>query len=230
MNWKTVVFILGCIGAVVYALTTPPAKSFANPDQARILLIHLPCAFLAAGLIIHSSWLGLRFLQTRDHGYDARNAAATELALLFAALTMATGIVFSKMQWNQWWQNDPRQTSFLVVLLLCGAGVAIRGGLVDEEKTAKAASAYSVATFLPQLFLLFVLPRILTSFHPSESISRGEIDVTYWTGILLVMVMLVWATRYMYVKRYEKRLDVSEPLADVAVVRPVPVVHDEDES
>ena len=78
MNWKTLVFVLGCIGAVVYGLTAPPAESFANPDMARILFFRLPCAFVTTGLIVHSAWLGMRFLQTRDHGFDARNAAATD--------------------------------------------------------------------------------------------------------------------------------------------------------
>ncbi|MCH7904261.1 MAG: cytochrome c biogenesis protein CcsA [Armatimonadetes bacterium] len=229
MNWKTPLFVLGCIGAVVYALTAPPAKSFPNPELARILFFHLPCAFVATGLIIHSAWLGMRFLQTREHGFDARNAAATELALLFAALTMASGIVFSRVQWGAWWQNDPRQTSFLMVLMLCGAGVAIRGGLVDEVKTAKAASAYSVATVLPMLFLIFVLPRILVSFHPSDTLIGGQLDGAYWFGILCVFALMVWATRYMYVKRYGKRLAVSGETSDGRVVRPVPVSLTDDE-
>ncbi len=229
MNWKTLVFVLGCIGAVVYGLTAPPAESFANPDMARILFFHLPCAFVTTGLIVHSAWLGMRFLQTRDHGFDARNAAATELALLFAALTMASGIVFSRVQWGAWWQNDPRQTSFLMVLLLCGAGVAIRGGLADEQKTAKATAAYSVATVLPMLFLIFVLPRILFSFHPSDTLIRGELDGAYWFGVLYGLVLLIWAARYLYVKRYEKRLLPDDGDSDGAVVRPVPVSQESDE-
>ena len=206
MNWKTVVFVLGCIGAVVYGLMAPPAESFVNPGMARILFFHLPCAFVTAGLIIHSAWLGMRYLQTSDLRYDARNAAATELALLFAALTLASGIVFSKVQWGAWWQNDPRQTSFLMVVLLCGVAVAIRGGLADEQKSAKAAAAYSVAVVLPNLFLFFVLPRILFSFHPSDTLIKGKLDSAYWFGVLYVFALMIWAARWMYVKRYGKRL------------------------
>ena len=229
MNWKTLVFVLGCIGAVVYGLTAPPAKSFANPDMARILFFHLPCAFVTTGLIVHSAWLGMRYLQTRDLGRDARNAAATELALLFAALTMASGIVFSKVQWGAWWQNDPRQTSFLMVLLLSGTGVAIRGGLADEQKAAKAAAAYSVATVLPMLFLIFVLPRILFSFHPSDTLTGGKLDGAYWIGVLYGLVMLTWAARWMYVKRYESRLLPEDGDSDGAVVRPVAVEQSKDD-
>ena len=229
MNWKTPLFVLGCIGAVVYALTAPPSEKFPNPELARILFFHLPCAFVTTGLIVHSAWLGMRFLQTRDHGFDARNAAAIELALLFAALTMASGIVFSRVQWGAWWSNDPRQTSFLMVLMLCGAGIAIRGGLADQEKAAKAASAYSVATVLPMLFLIFVLPRMLVSLHPSDTITGGKLDGAYWFGVLYSFAMMVWAARFMYARRIEKRLAVSAEPSDGTVVRPVRVSPTDDE-
>jgi heme exporter protein C len=201
MNWRSVVFILLCLAAVGYALTAPDSKGFPDPSLARIIFFHLPCAFIATGLIVHSAWLGARYLKTGDQRFDSRGAAATELGAIFAALTMATGILFSKVQWNAWWQNDPRQTSFLLVLLLCCAGVALRGGLSDEQKAAKAGAAYSVATVLPMIFLIFVLPRILESFHPSDTITSGKLDGPYWTGVLLVFVPLVWATRVLYVER-----------------------------
>lgn len=201
MNWRTLVFSLLCVGAVAYALTSPDADGFPEPSLARIIFFHLPCAFLATGLIVHTAWLGYRYLSTGDVRYDARGAAATELGAIFAALTMATGVLFSKVQWGAWWQNDPRQTSFLIVLLLCCAGVALRAGLSDEQKAAKASAAYSVATVLPMLFLIFVLPRILQSFHPSDTIASGKLDGAHWTGVLLVFVALVWATRVLYMER-----------------------------
>ena len=201
VNWKSLLFGIGMVGAIVYAMTAPDAKSFPNPGLARIIFFHLPCAFIATGLIVHSAWLGMRFLMAGDKRFDVGNAAATELATLFAALTMATGILFSKVQWTEWWHNDPRQTSFLMVLFLCGAGLALRGGLVDEQKAAKAAAAYSVATVLPMLFLIFVLPRLVDSLHPSDTITGGKLIGAYWVGVLYVFVMLVWATRVLYVER-----------------------------
>jgi heme exporter protein C len=218
MNWRALVFCLLCVSAVAYALTAPDASGFPEPSLARIIFFHLPCAFVATGLIVHTAWLGYRYLATGDVRYDARGAAATELGAIFAALTMATGVLFSKVQWGAWWQNDPRQTSFLIVLLLCCAGVALRAGLSDEQKAAKASAAYSVATVLPMLFLIFVLPRILQSFHPSDTISSGKLDGAYWTGVLLVFVTLVWATRVLYKERtaisenrYGNQLDPDHP-------------------
>jgi heme exporter protein C len=204
MSWKRALFVVMCLGAVAYSLTAPDAKGFPNEELARIIFFHLPCAFIASGLIIHTAWLGMRALRTGQHKFDSKLAAATELAALFAALTMATGVLFSYVQWGAWWQNDPRQTSFLIVLLLCCAGVALRSGLKDEQKAAQACAVYAVATILPQLFLLFVLPRILESFHPSDTITGGKMSGAYWIGVLLVFVPLVWATRSLYVSRFQQ--------------------------
>lgn len=201
MSWRPLVFWVCALGAVVYGLTAPNATGFPNNELARIIFFHLPCALLAFGLLVHGAWTGFRYLRTGETGFDARNAAATELALVFAALTMATGVLFSKVQWNAWWQNDPRQTSFLIVLLLCAAGVALRAGLQDERKSAKASAAYSVATILPQVFLIFALPRILESFHPSDTIVSGKLDGPYGLGVLFVLGVLVAAVRTLYVER-----------------------------
>lgn len=201
MNWKSLLFGLAMAGAIVYAITAPDAKSFPNPGLARIIFFHLPCAFVAIGLIVHSAWLGARFLMTGGKRFNVGNAAATELATLFAALTMATGTLFSKVQWGAWWHGDPRQTSMLMVLFLCGVGLALRGGLADEQKAAKAAAAYSVATVLPMLFLLLVLPRLVDSLHPSDTITGGKLIGAYRIGVLYVFFMLVWATRVLYVER-----------------------------
>lgn len=223
MNWKTLLFVLGCIAATAYSVTAPPAAGFQNEELAKILFFHLPCAFVTTGLIVLSAWLGMRFIQTGDYKYDARNASATELALLFAVLTMGSGIVFSKVQWGAWWQNDPRQTSFLMVLMLCAAGVALRGGFIDDQKTAKVASTYSVSIVLPMLFMIFALPRMIQSSHPSDTISGGKLDAYYWFGVLYVLALMIWATRYMYVRRFEKRLAATDQGSDGTVVRPVPV-------
>ena len=218
MNWRSVLFGLLAVGSVVYGLTAPDAKGFQEPALARIIFFHLPCAFVTTGLIVHAAWVGWRYLATGDYRFDARNTAAIELAALFATLTMLTGILFSRVQWGAWWQNDPRQTSFLAALLFCYAGVALRSGLGDEQKAAKAAAAYSVAFVLPGLFLIFALPRILTSFHPSDTIAQGKFDGAYWGGILFVFVVVAWATRVLYVERarltelsYERANDSGRP-------------------
>jgi heme exporter protein C len=222
MNWRMVVFVLAAAGAVLYAVTAPNAAGFTN---SRILFFHLPCAFMTTGLICHAGWLGFRFLSTQRPAYDARNTAAIELTLAFAVLTMATGVLFSRYEWGAWWNNDPRQTSFLIVLLLCAVNVALRGGIADEQKAAKAAAAYSVATMLPFLFCIFALPRLLESLHPETTIVKNELDGRYWLGIVLTLSVLIAATRTLYVERTrlaEQRHGNTDSADDAGSASPYP--------
>lgn len=188
--------------ATVLTFVLPDAQAFRVPSLARIIFWHLPCAFLTTGLIFLSAWFGFRYLTQQDSRWDVRGAAAMELGALFGALTMATGILFSKVQWGAWWQNDPRQTSFLMVLLIFAAGLALRAGLSDEKKAAAAGAGYALFALIPNLFLTFVFPRLpqvrQRSFHPSETIQSGGFDGAYWTGILVVFACLWWVTVILY--------------------------------
>lgn len=222
VRWKTILFWLSVLGMLFYVSRVPGAQKFASPTMAKLLFFHLPCAFITTWFILLGAWYGMRYLQTGHERFDPRHHASVVMGLVFASLTMGSGIVFSYYQWGAFWHNDPRQTSFLVVLLLCATGVAIRGGIAEEEKAAKAGSAYSVATILPVLFLIFVLPRLMASVHPSDTIPKGKLDVNYWIGVFMGLFVLGWASYYWFQKLVASR---TRTLADsdAAPVRPVPV-------
>lgn len=197
-------------GALVFGFSVPDAQSFQEPSLARILFVHLPCALITTGLVVVCAWLGYRVLTKGPDRYDHRLQAATELAALFGALTMATGIVFSRVQWGSWWQWDPRQTSFLIVLLLLGAGLALRSGLAEEVRRARACAAYALATVIPGVFLIYVFPRLeqvrSESFHPSTTIAEGQLDSVYRAALYLSFAAMLW----MSVELYRLRVRAAE--------------------
>lgn len=239
---------LGVLGALATAASflVPDAPAFPTPSLARIVLFHLPSALMTAGLVALAAWFGFAQLLKPAASprlaaeRDVRLAATQELGALFGVFTMTTGILFSRVQWGAWWQWDPRQTSFLFVLLILAGGLALRTGLADEAKRASASAAYAAASALPALFLIFVFPRLgiiqQQSFHPSTTVSQNAFDGTYRTGLLLVLASLIWTAVVVYRLRvraghqelaliyshgpHETRRDGSAPHR---VGRPVPV-------
>jgi len=205
MQARMILLALLMGAATLYSFLVPPAAGFREPNMARIIFFHLPSAFVASVMIIAIGWLGITVLRRRDAISDIRLAAATELGMIFALATMATGIVFSRVQWGAWWQNDPRQVSFLVVCLMLLAGTALRAGIADDTKRALASGAYSVAMLVPAIFLTFVYPRLEAvrekSFHPSQTIQTGGFDTAYWIGILVIFLLLLVITRWLYLMR-----------------------------
>ncbi|MGE0002203.1 MAG: cytochrome c biogenesis protein CcsA [Fimbriimonadaceae bacterium] len=228
---------LWACAAVATAVTVllPDAKSFREPSLAKIVATHLPCAVLTTVFVVLSAVLGIRFLARREMSLDHRQAASSELGLIFAGLTMATGIQFSQVQWGAWWQWDARQTSFLVVLMLMAAGVTLRWAIPDPARRAASSAAYSVASLLPVLFLVFVLPRLpqvqAASFHPSRTVETGGFDTSYWTGILVMAAALSLWARAAYTSKHKSLTDehdIDRPAASpsgVVVPLDVPEEH-----
>ncbi|HEY3783443.1 MAG TPA: cytochrome c biogenesis protein CcsA [Fimbriimonadaceae bacterium] len=197
MRWILFILILGATFATFWV---PDAASFQHPELARIIFFHLPCAISTPLFLFFGSYLGLRYLRSKDKQWEIRSVAANEIGYVLALLTMATGMLFSKTQWGAWWQWDPRQTSFLLVLLLYAAYFALRMSFTDEKKRADVCAAYSCISAIPAFFLIFIFPRIpyivQISFHPSNTIITGGFDRAYSiilsTLFVLILVLCSW--------------------------------------
>jgi heme exporter protein C len=183
---------LGVLGTTIWGFLAPGAAQFPEPDLARILFWHLPGAFITVVFLLMGAYQSGRALRGgASLEADVRAEAANELALLFGLITMATGIVFSKAQWQAWWSWDPRQTSFLFVLLILFAYFAIRAAFSDPAKRAANSAAYCLAALIPIMFLVFVLPRLpqVQSLHPSNTIVGGGLKGPYWSVVLTNFVL-----------------------------------------
>ncbi len=239
--------------AIVWSYTVPDAVGFQKPGMARIFLWHFPCPMLAVFLLMYGAWCAFRMFQSislspfqfkAETNYDAkvlwdlRSVAAMEIGYLFCLLTMATGILFSEVQWGAWWSWDPRQTSFLIVLLIYAAYFALRFAYSDGGKRAAFSGAYALATIVPSLFLVFVFPRLpyikSLSLHPSDSIVGGLIKGQYGQCVCFILALVTVLTVYLFKMRVqvglleiglEKRNGQLENLgnnpAPTGVVRPV---------
>lgn len=203
--------------ATAYAFLAPgPTEpgGWREPEMARIVFFHLPSAFLTTALVFLNAFLGWRYLRTGLAEFDLRLAAATELSVITASLTMLTGMLFSRVQWGAWWQWDPRQTSFLFVLLLLAAATALRSAQTDDVRRARSSAAYSIVTLIPTVLLIFVYPRIpqiqQASFHPSATIQTGGFGRTDWLAILGIFALLSWTCALAYRARVRTGLLESE--------------------
>lgn len=241
---KPLTLVLGLCMAVmtVYNFLAPDAEFFREPSLARIIFWHLPSAFICSGILFINAYFGLRYLQSRNLGWDVRLGAMTELGAMFGAVTMVSGIIFSAAQWGAWWQWDPRQASFLMVLFLLALALALRGGFADEKRRASASSAYALLSLLPSVFLIFVFPRLKQveqlSLHPSQTIAKGLLDGPYRIGVwgTFIVLSVLAATVYKHrtkVGLLELKLEEKNGLeqtldggsAPTGVVRPV-ALHD----
>jgi len=172
-----------------------PAAGFQG-QASRIVLFHVPTAWVATLAFLVSCIASVMYLRRRRPEDDVRAAAAARLGLLFALLATVTGSIFAKIEWGRFWNWDPRQISITILLLIYLAYFALRGAIVDRERRATQAGVYAIIAFVTVPFLVFVVPRIYWSLHPdvvgSAAAGKGGFDHRHLVVLLSSLAGFTW--------------------------------------
>jgi len=144
-------------------------------DAGRIIIMHVPTAWVTSLAFAISAVYSARYLWRRRSADDANAAAAAEVGFLFCILATLTGAIFAQIVWGVFWNWDPRETSILVLLLIYAAYFALRSALDDGEQRRRLAAVYNLFAAVTMPFLLFVAPRVAeSSLHPNCAFIQGS--------------------------------------------------------
>jgi heme exporter protein C len=192
--------LLPYMAAVVAAafLWPEPAKGFIG-ESSRIVFFHVPCAWVSTLAFIVAAGYSLAYLVKRNPWHDDLAAAAVKIGLLFGVLTLITGSLFAKIMWGSWWNWDPRESSYLLLVFLYSAYVFLRASIDDPERRSRIAAAYALFAIVLMPFLVFVAPRITASLHPQTVINpQGKIlmdtptRAVFFGALLAFTWLFVW--------------------------------------
>lgn len=120
--------------------------------------------------------------------FDTQAASAARLGFLFCILALITGTIFAKNTWGSFWNWDPRETSLFILILIYGAYFALRSAVEIGERKASLSAVYSILAFLTVPFLVFVVPRVYQSLHPTESVIDSELRFQLPLPYLLIFL------------------------------------------
>ena len=181
------------LGLTYVFLKLPAAQFFASPELARIVALHLPCAYVAVIASWMSAWHGWKYLKKREIFDDARSASAAGLALLFCLLTTVTGSIFAHVQWGVFWNWDPRETSVFLLLLIYCAYFVLRGSVEDIEKRAAICAVFGIFVAVMTPLLGYVIPKYMASLHPKNTQFSPSYRMAIYVGILPPLLgMMLW--------------------------------------
>ncbi len=199
------VLTLAIIGVVFFVV--PPAEGLGY--YVRIAFFHIPVAWVSVLAFLVSAFYGAKYLKEPKRHYDRLSANSAGLGLVFVILATLSGAVFSKLTWGAYWNWDPRQTTIFVLLLIYGAYLTLRAAMPDEKRRARVSAVYALLSFLTVPFLVFIIPRLYFSLHPSPVLNAGgHIDmdpVMLWTllAALADMTGIYWYLLKSLVKKAE---------------------------
>jgi len=199
MWWKAILFLL--MTWVIGAAFILPAPQQGIGEASRIFYFHVPQAWVAAVAFVVSMIASIRYLRKGNLLDDDRARIAAELGFLFCVLATVTGSIFAKVTWQSFWNWDPRETSIFILLLIYGAYFALRSAVDGAEKKARLAAVYSIFAFVTVPFLMFIMPRVLLSLHPSDSVvgSSGEFSMSASTAVVFFPSLAAFTILFFWV-------------------------------
>ena len=169
--------LLPYMGAVIAAafLWPEPAEGFIG-ESSRIVFFHVPCAWASTLAFLVAAVYSAGYLWKRNPWFDDVAAAAVRIGLLYGILTLITGSLFANIMWGSWWNWDPRESSYLLLVFLYAAYLFLRSAVEDPERRPRIAAAYALFAAVLMPFLVFVAPRVTASLHPQTVINpQGKI-------------------------------------------------------
>jgi heme exporter protein C len=175
-----------------------PAESFVG-ESSRIVFFHVPMAWVSTLAFFMAAWSSIQWLRKRRFEDDDAAAGAARLGFLFCVLATITGSIFAKVMWNSYWNWDPRETSIVLLLLVYGAYLGLRGAIEEPERRATLSAAYALVAVVTVPFLVFAVPRMYASLHPDTVINaRGKVEMSsdirtvFFSSMIAFMLLFFW--------------------------------------
>ena len=202
-KWLLLPFFAAFVAAAF--LWPKPAEGFLG-ESSRIVFFHVPCAWTATLAFLVAAGYSLAYLLRRNPWHDDVAAAAVRLGLLFAVLALVTGSLFAKIMWGSYWNWDPRESSFLLLVFLYAAYLFLRAAIEDRQRRAAMSAAYALFAAVLMPFLTFVAPRITASLHPQTVINpQGKILMDVPTKTVFVGGLIGFFALFLWMLSIEAR-------------------------
>ncbi|MFZ5979978.1 MAG: cytochrome c biogenesis protein [Candidatus Zixiibacteriota bacterium] len=197
--WWKIILLAGMAAVIIISYITPAPQQVIG-EASRIFYYHIPMAWIAVLAFAMAMIYSLRYLKSKNFIEDNRAKYAAALGLLFSILATVSGSIFAKITWGSFWNWDPRETSIFILLLIYGAYFALRGAVEVEEKRATLSAVYAIFAFVTVPFLVFVVPRLVPSLHPADSVINSEMKFTmgptvrmiFFASLALFTVLYLW--------------------------------------
>ena len=181
-----VLFTAAVCGAVFFLV--PPAEGLG--ELVRIAFFHIPMAWVSVLAFIMNAWWAAAYLRGRRMREDALSARSARLGLIFVLLATVSGAIFSKLTWGAYWNWGPRQTTIFVLILIYGAYLTLRAAVSETRQRAVVSAVYSLFSCLTVPFLVFILPRLYFSLHPSPILNSSGVEMDPLMLAVLAAAML----------------------------------------
>ena len=191
-----VLSLVGIAGLAAMGLVVSPAD-VVQEDSVRLMYIHVPAAtYMYVATIVCAVASGM-WLRKRTDGWDALAAAAGEIATVFVAITLVTGMVWGRPTWGVYWVWDARLTSTAILFVLLLGYQALRRYPAVRSVRSRMSSVLGLL-LVPNAAVVHYSVDWWRSLHQDATVGKldpsieGSMLFTLFLGFVVLGVVLAW--------------------------------------
>jgi len=172
-HWWKILGIVLIYYVIIYGfLIDVPNLSILN-ETIRNLFFHVALWFAMFILLIVSVVYSIKYLKTSDIKSDIKASEFATMGIVLGLMGVATGSVWAKFTWGDWWVNDPKLNATTIALLVYLAYFVLRSSIEDDHQKGRISAVYNIFAFAAAVPLIFILPRLTDSLHPGNGGNPG---------------------------------------------------------
>ena len=169
--WMTIVVTAG------FLITIPEIPIL--EQTSRNIFFHVPMWTAMFVMFSIGFVYSIRYLNSPDITYDIKAESATRIGMVFGVCGLMTGSLWARFTWGTWWTfSEPKMNLAALAMMVFVAYFVLRTAFDDPEKRAKISAVYNIFGVTTIPFLLYVLPRQLTSLHPGADGNPAFSEIT----------------------------------------------------
>ncbi|AMQ54956.1 cytochrome c biogenesis protein CcsA [Algoriphagus sanaruensis] len=213
--WKILAVVLLAYTLFAGLLMDVPRLPILN-ETIRALYFHVTMWFGMILMLIVSVVYSIKYLRSNNLEHDDMALEFTNAAILFGVLGIATGMLWARFTWGDYWSGDPKQNASAIGLLMYFAYLVLRGSISDPQQRGRIGAVYNIFAFAAFIPLIFVLPRLTDSLHPGNGGNPGfnaydldsKLRMVFYPAIIGWTLLGTWiATVRVRIRKVERLLE-----------------------
>ncbi len=200
------------IGAYLALVVSPPDVN--QGELIRIMYAHVSVAWICFLAVAVAGLFAILYLWRGNPKDDMRAVANAESALVYSALTITGGMIYSKPTLNTYWTWDAKLTLTAIMLALIVGYFLVRA-LIDDPVRRGRVSAVVMIVVLVSLPFNYLAAEWFRTLHPAKSINLDGSGVTMDPTMLRVLLVNVAVAGLIYFYFVSERIRIARRSAAV---------------
>ncbi len=193
-NWYKILAVVALAYVMIWGFIGVIPRQPVLHETARNLYFHVPMWFSMFAMLGMSVWNSVQYLRKPLLNFDTKASEYANTGIMFGIVGIATGSIWARYTWGDWWTNDVKLNGAAIGLLIYFAYIILRGSFNDEQQRARISAIYNIFAVALLIPLLIILPRMTDSLHPGSGGNPGfkPMDTEHTMRIVFYPACIGW--------------------------------------